>query len=122
MFDFGFWELMLVAIIGLLVLGPERLPSVAHTVGRYVRRIRGFANDFKAQIESEADLTQFRDVVRDEANSIRQLQHDARESIGAPTTQSIDEAVQSGRYARERPKSEGDDATEPSSDAQRELK
>ena len=44
MFDIGFWELMLVFVIALVVLGPERLPGAARQAGLWVRRIRGLAH------------------------------------------------------------------------------
>ena len=60
MFDVGFAELFLLALIGLLVLGPERLPGVARTVGGFVRKARTSWNSLRHTIESEladADLS-----------------------------------------------------------------
>jgi Tat protein translocase TatB subunit len=59
MFDVGFAELFLLALIGLLVLGPERLPGVARTIGGFVRKARTSWNSLRNTIESEladADL------------------------------------------------------------------
>jgi len=59
MFDVGFAEIFLLALIGLLVLGPERLPGVARTVGGYVRKARASWISLRNTIESElaeADL------------------------------------------------------------------
>ena len=59
MFDVGFTELFLLALIGLLVLGPERLPGVARTVGGFVRKARTSWMSLRNTIESElaeADL------------------------------------------------------------------
>jgi sec-independent protein translocase protein TatB len=59
MFDVGFAELFLLALIGLLVLGPERLPGVARTVGGFVRKARMSWVSLRNTIESElaeADL------------------------------------------------------------------
>ena len=53
MFDIGFLELVLVSIVGLLVLGPERLPVAARTVGKYVGRLRRSFNSVRAEIERE---------------------------------------------------------------------
>lgn len=61
MFDVGFAELFLLAIIGLLVLGPERLPRVARTLGGFVRKARMSWISLRNTIESEmneADLSQ----------------------------------------------------------------
>ena len=53
MFDVGFTEIFLLALIGLLVLGPERLPGVARTVGGFVRKARSSWVSLRNTIESE---------------------------------------------------------------------
>lgn len=53
MFDVGFAELFLLALIGLLVLGPERLPRVARTLGGYIRKARSSWTDLRNTIEAE---------------------------------------------------------------------
>jgi Tat protein translocase TatB subunit len=53
MFDVGFWELVVVFVLGLLVLGPDRLPRVARTVGQWIARAKGVANRFQREIERE---------------------------------------------------------------------
>jgi sec-independent protein translocase protein TatB len=60
MFDVGFAEIFLLALIGLMVLGPERLPGVARTVGGFVRKARASWVSLRNTIESElaeADLS-----------------------------------------------------------------
>jgi len=60
MFDVGFTEIFLLALIGLLVLGPERLPGVARTLGGFVRKARMSWVSLRNTIESElaeADLS-----------------------------------------------------------------
>lgn len=58
MFDIGFWELMVVGIVVLLVVGPERLPGLAHDAGLWVGKIRRFINHTKREIESELHITE----------------------------------------------------------------
>jgi Tat protein translocase TatB subunit len=53
MFDVGFWELVLVFVLGLLVLGPERLPRVARSVGQWIAQAKSVANRFQREIERE---------------------------------------------------------------------
>lgn len=53
MFDVGFAEIFLLALIGLLVLGPERLPGVARTIGGYVRKARSSWISLRNTIEAE---------------------------------------------------------------------
>ena len=50
MFDVGFWELVLVFVLGLLVLGPERLPRVARSVGQWIAQAKSVANRFQREI------------------------------------------------------------------------
>ena len=47
MFDFGFWEIALILIISLIILGPERLPVFASQFGSLVKKIKDFANNLK---------------------------------------------------------------------------
>ncbi len=56
MFGFGFFELLIVLLLGLIVLGPERLPVVARTLGRFYRRIRLYVTAVKQDISREMDL------------------------------------------------------------------
>ena len=53
MFDVGFWELVVVFVLGLLVLGPDRLPRVARNVGQWIARAKAVANRFQREIERE---------------------------------------------------------------------
>ncbi|MEE1889587.1 Sec-independent protein translocase protein TatB [Pseudomonas carassii] len=56
MFEIGFTELLLVGIVALLVLGPERLPVAARTLGRGLGQARRALNALKAQVEREIDM------------------------------------------------------------------
>ena len=56
MFDVGFNELVLIFIIGLLVLGPQRLPKVAAEIGKWVGRERRTATELRRQLEREIEL------------------------------------------------------------------
>jgi sec-independent protein translocase protein TatB len=60
MFDVGFTELVLLFVIGLLILGPERLPRVAAQIGRWVARARRTANQLRMQLEREVALDEIR--------------------------------------------------------------
>lgn len=53
MFDIGFWELGLIAVVGLLVIGPERLPDVARTVGKWIGSARRLMNTVQVEINAE---------------------------------------------------------------------
>jgi sec-independent protein translocase protein TatB len=53
MFDIGFWELIFILVVTLLVVGPERLPRVARTAGLWLGKARGFVTSVKADIDKE---------------------------------------------------------------------
>ncbi len=59
MFDIGFWELLAVLTLGLLVLGPERLSQVVRTAGRWVGRARTMARNMQYELEREVSITEF---------------------------------------------------------------
>jgi sec-independent protein translocase protein TatB len=60
MFDIGFSEVLLIFVIALVVLGPEKLPRLASQVGRWIGRARGMARQFREQLEEEVNLEQVR--------------------------------------------------------------
>ena len=55
MFDIGFSEVLLIFGLTLVVIGPDKLPHVARTIGRWVGRARGMARQFREQLEAETD-------------------------------------------------------------------
>lgn len=56
MFEVGFSELLLISVVALIVLGPERLPKLVAQVGRWVGKARSMARQFREQLESEVNL------------------------------------------------------------------
>ena len=56
MFDIGFWEIVLIAVIGLIVLGPERLPVAIRSVMHWVNTVKGMANSVKSEISQELKI------------------------------------------------------------------
>jgi Tat protein translocase TatB subunit len=64
MFDIGFWELAVLAVVALLVVGPERLPKLVRDGGRWVRAVRRFVTETRYEIERELDIDAGRDFSR----------------------------------------------------------
>jgi sec-independent protein translocase protein TatB len=60
MFDIGFSELMVIAVIALVVIGPERLPRVARTLGHLAGRLQRYVSDVKSDINREIELDELR--------------------------------------------------------------
>ena len=67
MFDIGFWEVIFIAVITLLVVGPERLPRVARTAGLWVGKIRGFVVSVKADIDKELAADELKRTLQKQA-------------------------------------------------------
>ncbi len=60
MFDIGFSEIVVIAVVALIVLGPERLPKAARTLGHLFGRLQRYVNDVKADISREMELEELR--------------------------------------------------------------
>jgi sec-independent protein translocase protein TatB len=65
MFDIGFSELMLIGVVALLVIGPERLPKVARTAGAWMGRLNRYVSDVKGDIDREMRLDELRKMQDD---------------------------------------------------------
>lgn len=82
MFDIGFPELMLVAVVMLLVLGPERLPEALRTLGLWIGRLQRSFTSVKAEIEREIGMDEVRRQLHNEGvmAEMKKLQEDLRSS------------------------------------------
>jgi sec-independent protein translocase protein TatB len=85
MFDIGFWELALLAVVALLVVGPERLPQLARDAARWTRAARRFITETRHEIERELETDAGRDFRRgiEEVEELMRIAPD-REPGAAP--------------------------------------
>ena len=67
MFDIGFWEIIFILVITLLIVGPERLPKIARTAGLWVGKMRGFVATVKADIDQELATDELKKVLAKQA-------------------------------------------------------
>ena len=84
MFDVGFWELAIIAVIALLVIGPERLPKAARTAGLWVGRARRMVADVKADIDREvrqSELAELRNAGEEIKNAGKSLKSATEELV-----------------------------------------
>ena len=93
MFEIGFSELLLVAVIGLLVLGPERLPSAVRTTSLWIGRLRRQFNEIRADIEREVGADEIRAQLRneqimDQLRESRQALESSARALSAPLEES----------------------------------
>jgi sec-independent protein translocase protein TatB len=75
MFDIGFSEIVVIGVVALVVIGPERLPKTARTLGHLFGRLQRYVNEVKADINREMELDELRrlrEQVQGAANEIQQ--------------------------------------------------
>ena len=108
MFDVGFSELMVIGVVALVVIGPERLPKVARTAGLLLGRLQRYVSDVKADINREMQL--------DELKKLQQQVSDQVASLEATVTHEMREVETSVNDAIEPPAAEGAVSSTPSSE------
>lgn len=104
MFDIGFWEIMLIAVMGLVVLGPERLPTAIRTVREWIAGVRKFSDSVKNELTEElriqelhanlkkAEQTDMSKLSPAVAESLKTLQ-DAANMVNEPFKSSVETSV-----------------------------
>lgn len=83
MFDIGFTELMVIAVVALVVIGPERLPKVARTLGHLFGRMQRYVNDVKADINREMALDDLRKLQASMQESAQSLEQSVNKELRA---------------------------------------
>ena len=71
MFDIGFSEIVVIAVVALVVIGPERLPKTARTLGHLFGRLQRYVSDVKADINREMELDELRKLQREMQGAAR---------------------------------------------------
>ena len=95
MFDFGFTELLVIGVVALVVLGPERLPEVARTAGRLLSKAQGYISQVKTEFDKETQLSEvqkLREQFASQAASIRTSLTDVRGTLESQT-QAVNSAI-----------------------------
>jgi len=90
MFDVSFTELMVVGVIALIVIGPERLPKVARTIGHLLGRAQRYVNDVKSDIQREIEideLRKFKSEMEDAAQGVQTSLNETHASLQEPVQQ-----------------------------------
>jgi sec-independent protein translocase protein TatB len=63
-FDIGFWELVLISVVGLVVLGPERLPTAIRSVSRFISSAKAMANNVKDELSHELKVQELQENLK----------------------------------------------------------
>ena len=87
MFDIGFSELLVIGVVALIVIGPEKLPRVARTIGHLAGRLQRYVADVKADINREIELEELRKM----RDSMQKAASDINSSVSGELNKTADE-------------------------------
>jgi len=88
MFSFGFWEIMLIGVVALLVVGPERLPGLATFAGQWIGRLRAMARHVRSEIREELEAEHLRSLLEEQNREIDSLKREV-EGVRADTDRAV---------------------------------
>jgi sec-independent protein translocase protein TatB len=81
MFEIGFWEILLILVLALIVIGPERLPAAARTAGLWVGKARRYIEGVKGEVEQEFDVSEFKRIIHNQEIQLNELQSQVNKTI-----------------------------------------
>ena len=83
MFDIGFSELIVIALVALVVIGPERLPRVARTAGHLLGRLQRYVSDVKSDINREIQIDEIKKAQREMEQSVRSMESSVTQELSS---------------------------------------
>lgn len=101
MFDIAFSELLVIAVVALVVIGPERLPKVARTLGLLAGRLQRYVSHIKADVERELRVQELQDIGNDMRQSASSVESAVRQEM-RQVESGVDAAVQQARDAADK--------------------
>lgn len=87
MFDVGFSEIMVIAVVALIVIGPERLPKVARTLGHLFGRAQRYVNEVKTDIQREMELDELKKLQTSVQDTVNSIENTVRQEVQATQDQ-----------------------------------
>jgi len=93
MFDVGFWEILLILILALVIIGPERLPAAARKAGYFVGKARRYIEGVRSEVESELDINEFKRMLHNQEVQINELQQQLKSGVDEVTSDISVEAI-----------------------------
>jgi sec-independent protein translocase protein TatB len=102
MFDVGFWELVLIGVVALVVVGPERLPRMARVAGLWLGRARRVLGSVKAEIDRELKAEELKEILRKQAesNPLHRIIEEPARPTSKPIAKTTAAVAESGSPAR----------------------
>ncbi|WP_286295312.1 Sec-independent protein translocase protein TatB [Vibrio apostichopi] len=110
MFDIGFWELVLISVVGLVVLGPERLPVAIRSISKFVGQAKSMANSVKDELSHELKVQELQE-------NLRKAEKMGMEDLSPDLKASVDELKQAAAEVQRpyaKPESDKPSETKPS--------
>ena len=95
MFDVSFSELVVIGLVALVVIGPERLPRVARTVGALLGRFQRYVSDVKADINREMQLDDLKRLQQQVAEQAQDMERSVAEQLRSTET-ALNESIAAG--------------------------
>ena len=83
MFDIGFWELMIIGLVALLVVGPERLPKLTYTAGKWLGKGRSMLSAVKSEIDKEMKSEELKQILEKQKQQLNPLEEVIEETTSA---------------------------------------
>lgn len=110
MFDFGFTELVIVAVVGLVVLGPERLPRVARQAGQWIAKLQRYVSDVKSDISRQMELEDLRKLQSEVKDAASTLESSFKSTVAEAQSEfdSLAGTIQGTPGATEQPRTDWD--------------
>jgi sec-independent protein translocase protein TatB len=109
-FDIGFWELVLISVVGLVVLGPERLPVAIRSISKFVGQAKSMANSVKDELSHELKIQELQE-------NLRKAENMGMEDLSPDLKASVDELKQAAAEVQRpyaKPESDKPSETKPS--------
>lgn len=104
MFDIGFWELVLISVVGLVVLGPERLPHAIRSVSKFVGAAKSMANSVKDELSHELKVQELQE-------NLRKAEQMGMEDLSPELKSSVEQLKQAAQDVQRPYASKSDSAT-----------
>jgi len=81
MFDVGFWEVLFILVLALVIIGPERLPGAARKAGFFVGKARRYIEGVRSEVESQIDVNEFKRMLHNQEVQINELQQQVKAGV-----------------------------------------
>ena len=107
MFDIGFSEMVIIAVVALVVLGPERLPRVARQAGQWLGKLQRYVSDVKSDINRQMDLDELRKLQSEVTTAAKSLEG-SMQSVVSDAQASLDGLSNAASSTSDEPRTDWD--------------